>query len=476
MTRLRFLPSLPLARRSDRQPRSPLATLAAAIGLVTLATPARGQQSPSVSTLTLAEVVTLAKQRAPSVHAALARIASAEAGVDRARAAHLPSVYLQGAGNGFASNGQVYAGGVVSSASTEYYAVGSGAVNLQWTLYDFGHTSSAIDAASAGVTSARLSARATEQVAMAEAAVAFFTLLADDALIRSAEAARIDREHVVTVTHHLVEAGYRTPVDEMRAKIGLDVAELDLSTARAARDSDAVSLATALLLDPATTFRLTAPTPLAVDENAIGDGSVALRARRDVAAAEAHVAQARHNVDSARHAHLPILAAMASGQVLYAHDVATFPNPTPPPATLTTTTEGPTELVQGTLTLTIPLFDPLVNANVRAAEASLGEAQSDLEQVSLAARSSAIQASRQAKSARVVLEQSQRLATGTDANLAAVEDRYATGMESPLALADAQREDALARVAMVRARLQYDVAAVRLLAGMSRADELLKAR
>jgi multidrug efflux system outer membrane protein len=450
------------------------ALAAGAIALACEAPPARAQQTPAApsAALTLAEVVAMAKERAPAVHAAFARIASAEAGVDRASAAHLPSIYAQGSGTAFATNGQVYASGVVSSASNEWYAVAAGALNLQWTLYDFGHTSSAVDAASAGVTAATLSARATEQTAMAEAAVAFFTLLADDDLVRSADAARADREHVAAITHHLVEGGYRTTVDEKREQIALEVAKLDLSLASAARDSDSVSLATALQLDPTTTFQLTAPEPLSVDENAAANGTVALRARRDVAAAAARVEQARHGVDSASHAHLPVLAASASGQLLYAHDSATYSGP----GGGTTTTDGPTELVQGTLTLTLPLFDATINANVRAAEGSLREAQAGLEQVTLSARTEAIQAARQARSARTLFEQSQHLAEATAANLAAVEDRYSNGMESPLTLADAQREDKNARVAIVRARLAYDVAAVRLLAGLSRADELLKAR
>jgi multidrug efflux system outer membrane protein len=450
-----------------------LATLAA---LGTLASPARAQQTSSganATSLTLSQVVAMAKDRAPAVHAAFSQIASAEAGVDRSSAARLPSLYLQGAGNGFATNGQVYSSGVVSSASSETYITGSGALNLQWTLYDFGHTGNAVDAARAGVKAATLSARAVEQAAMAEAAVAFFTLLADDELIRSAEGVRVDRDHVLGVTRTLVDGGYRTKVDETRAKIGLQVAELDLSVAKAARDNDSVGLATALLLDPATAFHLVAPAALSVDEAAAGNGTVALRARRDVAAAEARVDQARLNVTSAKRAHLPVLAASASGQLLYAHGSQTY---SAAGQSTSYPIDGPTELVQGAVTLTLPLFDSLVNANVHTAEASLGEAQAGLDQVTLAAKRDALQAARQARSARVLFEQSQRLAEGTAANLAIVEDRYASGMEDPLALADAQREDALARNAIVRARLAYDVAAVKLLAGLSRADELLNTK
>jgi outer membrane protein TolC len=448
---------------------------AASVALGPAARYARAQsaptgEAPATTTMTLGDVVALAKARAPAVHGAFARAASAEAGVDRARAGLLPSLYVQGMGAAFTTNGQVYSNGLVSNASTDSYLVASAALNFQWNVYDFGHTSNTIQAANAGVAAATLSARATEQLAMAEAAVAFFTLLADDELVRAAEAIRADREHLVAITHHLVEAGYRTPVDEARAQIGLDVAMLELSTATASRDSDSVTLATSLLLDSRATIHLSAPPSMILDPGGTTDGDAAVRARQEVAAAAARVEQARHGVDAAKSAHLPVLSAVGSGQLLYAHDVATYPG------TGATTTNAPTELAQGSLMLTVPVFDALINANVRTAEAGLQEAQANLEQISLAARNDAILASRQARSARVVLEQSQRLTTGTAANLATVEERYATGIESPLTLADAQREDALARTAIVRARLAYEVAAVRLLAGLSRADELLKAR
>ncbi len=251
---------------------------------------------------------------------------------------------------------------------------------------------------------------------------------------------------------------------------------MDLTIAKSGRPSDSVTLATALFVDPSTVFHLTPPAPLAVDPNAAGNGSVALRARRDVAAAEARVEQARLGVSSAKHAYLPQIAATGSGQLIYEHDIETGPTylAPPAPATATTVSNSPTELLQGSLTLTLPIFDAVVNANVKAAEATLGEAQAGLEQIALSARSDAIQTSRQARNARAVLEQSQRLVEGTAANLSVVEDRYAAGLEGPLVLADAQREDALARHKVVTSKLAYDVAAVRLLASLARASELLK--
>jgi outer membrane protein TolC len=293
--------------------------------------------------------------------------------------------------------------------------------------------------------------------------VAFYALLADDALIASAREMRAERERVVDITHRLVQSGFRTQVDDTRAQVALDIAQLDLTSAEAARDNDSVTLASALLLDPSTTFRLQAPPPFGpAPDTAHVDVA---RARREVAAAAARVDQARHDVTTAHRAHLPVLAANASGSLLYVRDRSTFQG-----AAVVST--GPTELAQGGLVLTVPLYDPLLNANVRGAEANLGEAQASLEQVTQDARSEASRASRQVRNASLLLDQATRLGAAATATLNAVEERYASGIEGPIVLIDAQREDALARVAIVRACLALDVARVRELESASRVDEL----
>jgi outer membrane protein len=298
---------------------------------------------------------------------------------------------------------------------------------------------------------------------MAEAAVAYFTLLADDGLVQAAEAARADREGVELITRRVVAAGFRPPVDETRAQVGVDVAKLDVAVARATRDNDSASLAAALMLDPATAFRLEAPAPsVSLAPAATGPGvAVVVDTRPTVVAARHRVERMRLELQAARGARLPSVTMQGQGAVLYTSDRVQG-----------TPSNMPSAFVSGALNLTVPLFDPQANANVRIAEAAVGDAQANLEQVTVSAWSAASLAWRQLESTRAILEQAERVSVGTAANLAAVEDRYASGSESPLGVADAQREDALAQVAVIKAHLALDVARVRLLAQLSRVEEL----
>jgi outer membrane protein TolC len=463
--------------RLDRGTRAALFT---AVALTAAATSrdvhAQAQTQPATApagttrALTLADAIALAKSRAPHVHAAFAKIAAAEASVDRAKAGHLPLLSASGTGTALYSQGPLFVSGLTTTNENVTALSAQAAINLSWTLYDFGRTSAAIDSAHAGMTAASFEAQASEQVAMAEAAVAYYTLLTDAALVRSAEEVRAEREKVLGITRRLTTAGYRSPVDETRAQIQVEIAQLDIAIARAAQDKDASRLAAALLLDPGTTFQLTPPIEITIESRGDADGVTAIRTRREVAAARARVESAEHDVASARAGHLPTLAATGQGALQYTYTrIVITPNPA-------VTQQNPTEIASGTLSLTAPLFDATVNANVRAAEAALAAAKANLEQTMLSARTEATQASRALVNAHAILNQSERLAAGAAANLAAVEDRYSNGLDSPLVLADAQREDALARVAVVRGRLAYDVAKVLLLAGLSRVDELAKAR
>jgi outer membrane protein len=451
-------------------PAVPAIVAATAIAAASISIPAHADPPPG-RRLTLAEAVGIARSNVPLVHAAFARLASAEASVARSRAGYLPTLSATSAGTAFASQGRIFVSGVESSDSDVQLLEAQGGVNLSWTLYDFGHTHSAVAAAGAAASSATCDAQAAQQQAMGQAAVAYYTLLADDEYVEALNQAEAERDRVLTITRALVESAIRSPIDATRAQVAVDVAKLDVSIAEGARVRDSSALAAALALDPTTPLRVEEPAPVSVDERATADGKLAVSARREVAAARARLGQARHALDAARRAHLPSLGVQAQGAVLYSYSRTLDPT-----QNVYVPAEGPSELASGTLTLTVPLFDRIVNSNEQSAEAGVGEAEANLEQRILSTRTEAVQASEAVMSARKVLEQAERLAGGTAEALSVVEVRYQQGMEGPLVLADAQREDILARVTIVRARLELEIAKVKLLEGMAREEDLMNVR
>jgi outer membrane protein TolC len=221
-----------------------------------------------------------------------------------------------------------------------------------------------------------------------------------------------------------------------------------------------------LRLDPREPWRLERPHPLAVDAAA----GTTIEARHEVVAARAKVDQARRASEAARRARLPTLSAAAFGTVLWAAQQSSASQQSP------SSSDGPSVLGQVSLTATLPLSDPQIEANVRAAEANVSSAAAELERVTLRARLDVDVAASRLANARSLLAQAEQLAAASRASLAAMEDRYAAGVETPLALVDLQREDALARIAVIRGQLAVDTGSVQLLAAQARAEVLLQAR
>src|SRR4051812_21948784 len=111
--------------------RATLATTGIFAIAIAIARPADAQRA--TRPLTLTEALSLAKERAPQVHAAFARIAGAEAVVARSRAAHLPTVSAAGMGTVFASRGPVFVSGLSSNVdSSQQTLVAQASLNLQW--------------------------------------------------------------------------------------------------------------------------------------------------------------------------------------------------------------------------------------------------------------------------------------------------------------------------------------------------------
>jgi len=410
--------------------------------------------------LTLEDALSLARASAPSVKQAAARVADAEARLSRASAPRVPTVHVAGSGNGFASNGSFLTQGV--STPTSQTAVWADAtLNLTWTLLDFGKTSGAVRGAEAGIDGAKDDLRASAETAMAQAAVAYYTLLGDEALVAAARESLAQRERSLAVTAGLASAGARSPVDWTRARAAVEAARSELVIAEATADDDALSLAAALSLPVDERLHVARPADLRVDEDPRAAADAALAARPELAFARRHVEQTRHDLDSAQRGRLPTLSTQASGTVRYTYlpdgDVK----------------GGETsKIAQGSLILSMPILDPVITANVRAAEASVSAAEADVTARAASVRYEAARAAIAVRSARAVLAQSKQQESGAAATLAMIEDRYKNGFAGPLDLIDAQREDAAARVLAVRAGRALDIARLRLLAATGKIDTL----
>jgi outer membrane protein len=474
--------SLGIAPSSAQAQARPAATNAApataspAPATTTLTTPLAATPPPPplvpetapgpVRSLTLAEAVAIARRDPPTVLAAIARIRAAEAQIPVVRAALLPSLSGSVSGSATITNGTSNSGLMVANQSTSAsLTVGTG-FSGRWTIWDFGQTSLNVDAAELNVRAARADAASATRVAVSQAATAYFTALADQELIASAAETVRQREQEAQIARGLVEAGARPPIEQTRSEVALESARLDLITATVSTQNDIASLAAALALDPAVPIAIQHPRELSLDDDPARAAAEAERSRPEIAGARLALQRAETQLAAARAGYRPSIAASATASVVYALQYVDRP-PTAP-----TSVSGPTERGTAAIELDIPIFDPVLNANIRVAEANVAVARTAIAQQSLIARTEAAQAAIQLRAARQALAQSERLAAGAAANLVQAQGRYEAGAAPLLELVDAQAADATARVAVVRARWQFELAKVRLLTAVGHLDTL----
>ncbi|HQY65515.1 MAG TPA: TolC family protein, partial [Polyangiaceae bacterium] len=104
-------------------------------------------------TLTIEDATRLAQERSPRRQEAQALVEGARAAVSVARSGYLPDANLAAVATaGFGgSTQQLGVRGIINSPYTQHFGAG---IEAGWTVYDFGRTSSRVDAALARVDSA----------------------------------------------------------------------------------------------------------------------------------------------------------------------------------------------------------------------------------------------------------------------------------------------------------------------------------
>jgi outer membrane protein len=239
--------------------------LAAALVSLTMSASAEAQQPHEVAPpgpLTLEEAVRQAVDRYPTVREQRARAKAADEGVAVARTAYLPRVDLLWQANR-ATHNNVFglllpqsvippvSGPVLARSDDSAWGSAAGAL-ISWDAVDFGRRKAEVDAARAQEVAASARTTATELDVAGASADAFLTVLAADASVRAARA-NVDRLEVFTnAVRTLVTNQLRPGVDQSRAEAELALARNQLLQAQQTADIARASLAEAIFLPTAT--------------------------------------------------------------------------------------------------------------------------------------------------------------------------------------------------------------------------------
>jgi outer membrane protein len=396
-----------------------------------------------IQQLTLAEIVDLALRNNPTTRAAWANARAAAAAYGSARGAYLPTV-----------DGDVTATRLKTVASQGRAAVEQSLVSpsltLSYLLLDFGGRGGATETARQGLLAAGYGHNAALQDVVLQVQVAYFQYVANRALLRAQRTSLVEANANLAAAEERRRVGVATIADVLQARTAASQAQLNLesteSTLQTARGALAVSLGLPanLSYDIDSTAAAMPVAPLADSVEALID--TAVRARPDLAAAQAEYGAALGRVAQARGQRLPSLELSGNLARTYA----------------TTISDG-----ADSYTLSLGLRIPIFAGFSRIYDQQEAEAEAEV------ARSRAAQLGQQAtfevfSSYYALQTAARRVSTADDLLASAAQSsevalgRYKAGVGTALDLLAAQSALAGARAQQIQARLTWNVSLAQL--------------
>lgn len=413
----------------------------AVIPAVTVAVPPDLQER--IRQLSLVDVVDLALRNNPATRASWAQARAAASLFGSARGAYYPTV--DGAGT-LARVQSPATSTRPAGKRTEY----GPSIALNYLLLDFGGRSGSVETARQSLFAANLAHNATLQNTVLQAEVAYFTYMANSALLSAQRSAVADAQANLTAAQRRNTVGLATIADVLQARTALSQEQLNLETIQGNLQAARGSLASALGLPANLPFELE-PMPAEIPVGMIAQSvdsviNEALRNRPDLAAARAQAAAASAQVRIARSAYLPSLTLGSDAARTYS---------SPP------TFAGPSYRVG--LGVAIPIFDGFS----RQYDVAAARAQADA--ASAFADQTRQQVITQVFVSYYALQTAERRVATADDLLAAAQQsvqvaagRYREGVGSIIDLLTAQTALANARAQQVQSRWQWYTALAQL--------------
>ena len=414
-----------------------------------LALLARAQEATALPSITLRDALRGAQTRAPSVVAAEAARALAEAERGPTTAAYFPVLTMSVSG-GYAIDNRLVQPNTPRIDSRSLTSNGN--VSLEWTALDWSRGARA-DAAEAAARAQAFTAGAARHDALLLAAERYIQSAAANALMKDAELALTRRSEQERAIGELVRAGTRSPLDLERAKIET----LSARYALAARQRD--ELAACAALAPASGRPATQPVcarrgDLALFEPAPSQESALSAAdskRPELQARAALVSARREEYDAAIAARLPTVALAGSAELSYL-DVRKGQG-------IDGHQYGGSALVY----VRWSGLDPVTWSRAAPADAAIAHAQREWDAERHAVASEAVTASHAVLRAKIELERAVAVMNAAETARDAQNGRYRAGLSSLLELLDSENLAQEARRTRVEAERDHQLAAARLL-------------
>lgn len=401
--------------------------------------------------LSLAAAVDLALCRDPSTRAAWAGARQQAAALGSAESAWLPDITATGSDTWADGAREDIFGNPVTSRERTTDA----ALNLSWTLFDFGARGGRIRSARRLLDAAAATANSVAQQTVFKVVQSYYDVVAAEAYLVAAKKNETAYARSVEVARRRREGGIATLADVLQAETAFDQAVLTRVQADAAVKSAYGTLAVAIGSPANQPFTLEAqPVPAEVPALTARMADLmaeAARQRPDLAAAQAQREAARADVSVARAAGWPSISISAGRNYV---EMPGFPNQN--------------YNVLG-INVTVPIFTGFnTTYRVHQAKAALEAREADAEQIRLAVSLDVWNGYYALDSAGQQLKATSALIKSAEDNEQVAQGRYETGVGTIVDVLTAEAAAVLARQQRIGAERGWQVARMQLALALGR--------
>jgi outer membrane protein len=404
--------------------------------------------------LTLTQCIDTALKNQPTIRSAQENVHAGRGRETQAASPYFPQIT---ASTGY-SESHAPLGGAFGDSTTKSYTT---SLSLNQTLYDFGKTGNAYDAAKLGTLSLERDAERISQEVVLNVKQSYYALLAAKKLVEVAQKTIEQTESHLKQAEAFFRAGSKPRYDVTRAEVEVNNANLGLINAKNGVRIRTIALNNAMGIDPGRSTEIVEELPavpvLPTMEQAQID---ALQNRPDMKRMEADIAAAHARLTAERSNYLPTLSANA------AYSWANGTTEMGP--FLGTMFKGDVQNSWNAgIMLTLPLFQGgLTNGRVAEARANVLalEAQRDAMKQSILLEVNQSFADLESAAARVeVMEKTLQKARE---NLDIAHGRYKAGVGPYIEVTDAQLSSVNAETDHIKALYDYHLAIAQLLKAM----------
>jgi outer membrane protein len=407
---------------------------------ISTTSPAQSASVPNTSqVMTLNDVEAAALANQPRMLAAQLRAQAYAERVREARSGFLPTVGFNATGVRVADTGtSTAAGNITTSSVSDRFAYGG---SLSQLVTDFGRTSALVGSARSTAEAQSDLATLTRAQVRLNVREAYYQVLADEAVLRAAQAAQANRQLVARQLSTLAQSELRSTLDVNFANVLESEAELAVVRAQSTVAQQRTRLATAMGLQQPVTAALSDVIPSSEALPATPDDLLqqAKTQRADLSAAEAQQHAAQEFASSEKRLSYPTLNVLAAAGEVPFHDHTLHD-----------------DYAAAGFNLNIPIFNGgLYSARRAEADLETNARSRDVQELQLEVSEQVRDAWYQADEAYRSLDVTARLVAQSKEALRLAQDRYDAGLGSIVELNEAQLNETSAEITAAGATYTY---------------------